>query len=49
MITIYFRFKTPENDASTVSSLPELPVLTSVGPPPILQVDLTFFIQLFFK
>jgi hypothetical protein len=39
---ISFYLKTPEKAESTTSSLPELPFLTSVGPPPILQVKLAF-------
>ncbi|CAF0767811.1 unnamed protein product [Rotaria sp. Silwood1] len=31
--------ETPEQAESTISSLPELPILTSVGPPPILQYN----------
>ncbi|CAF3349304.1 unnamed protein product [Rotaria sp. Silwood1] len=41
--------ETPEQAESTISSLPELPILTSVGPPPILQVQLNFFILFLFS
>ena len=32
--------KTPDRAESSISSLPDIPSLTSVGPPPILQVQL---------